>query len=62
MRRLARGDSVSLPPMVELHLVAARYGQPPASVRDWPADDYRMAVSCLPITNLVTLPQVSKDG
>lgn len=60
MRRLAHGDPASLPPTVLVHMVAARYGQTPEAVRRWPADDFAMALSCMPVTALVTVPM--KDG
>jgi hypothetical protein len=39
-----------LPPDLLVHLVAARYGQTPAAVRAWPADDYLAALNMLPIS------------
>jgi hypothetical protein len=50
IRRHARGEPARLPPWLLIHLVAARYGQTPASVREWPADDYLDALNALPIT------------
>ena len=50
IRRLARGEPARLPPELLIHLVAARYGQTPAAVRAWPADDYLAALNMLPIS------------
>lgn len=50
MARLRRGERARLPHDVLVHLVAARYGQTPASVREWPADDFTMAVATLQVT------------
>jgi hypothetical protein len=33
-----------------VHLVAARYGQAPADVREWSAADFRMACRLLEVT------------
>lgn len=51
MNQLARGESAALPLRYLVHRVAARYGQSPAAVRDWPADDFMDAVGMLPATD-----------
>lgn len=38
--RYREGKAVRLPFRAQVHLVAARYGQSPEQVRDWPADDF----------------------
>jgi hypothetical protein len=48
--RYAAGKPTTLPVDVQVHLVAARYGQTPAEVREWPADDFLRAVSLLGVT------------
>lgn len=50
MRRYAEGDPVKLPHRIARQLVAARYGQAPAAVDEWPAEDFMDAVSSLDIT------------
>ena len=45
VRRLARGESARLSPDLQVHLVAARYGQPLDAVREWPADDFLTAIA-----------------
>lgn len=49
-RRAARGEPGTIPFRLGVHMVAARYGQAPASVRAWPADDYLDAVRFLSAT------------
>lgn len=51
MHRYREGDPAAFPPDVRLHLVAARYGQSPAAVREWPADDFTLACEFLGITS-----------
>lgn len=51
-RRYARGKPASLPFRVRVHLVAARYGQSPAAVRAWPADDFADACSLIGVTDV----------
>lgn len=48
--RLSKGERATLPPDLQVHLVAARYGQTPDQVRDWPADDFLRAVHFLKVT------------
>lgn len=50
MARFRQGERASFPLWVRVHLVAARYGQTPAQVRDWPADDFYAACSLMEIT------------
>jgi hypothetical protein len=50
IRRLARGDTATIPLRLGIQLVGAAYGQAPDSVLDWPADLYLDAVSSLPAT------------
>ena len=59
---VARGESVTLPFRLQVHLVAARYGQSPAMVRQWPASDFMEAVAMLPATGVVTTLVSSPDG
>lgn len=40
MRRLAAGERATVPVRLGIHLIAARYGQTPESVRAWRVDDY----------------------
>lgn len=47
---MAKGDSVTLPPRVLFHMVAARYGTTPERVRSWPADDFLDACAFLGVT------------
>jgi hypothetical protein len=51
---LARGEGASLPFRLQVHLVAARYGLSPSTVRQWPASDLLDALSMLPATSVVT--------
>lgn len=44
MLRYREGQAVRLPFTAQVHLVAARYGQSPEQVRDWPADDFMDAL------------------
>lgn len=48
--RYAEGKPTKLPLHVQIHLVAARYGQTPAQVREWPADDFAEAIQLLGVT------------
>ena len=48
--KLAKGDRAAVPYRLRLHLVAARYGQTPDQVRDWPADDFADACSFMEVT------------
>ncbi len=48
--RYANGQPTKLPLDVQIHMVAARYGQTPEQVRDWPADDFRHAIQYLGVT------------
>jgi hypothetical protein len=41
---------VHFPHYVQAHLIAARYGQDPDDVDDWPADKFALAASLLKIT------------
>lgn len=49
--RWKSGKAAKLPIGFLVHTVAVRYGQSPAQVRDWPADDFLMATSFYPYTN-----------
>lgn len=53
MKRIERGEAARLPHEAQVHVVAARYGQTPAQVRDWPADDFMAALAYLPVTGLI---------
>lgn len=59
---VARGQSVTLPFRLQVHMVAARYGQSPAAVRQWPASDFMDALAMLPATGIVTTLVSSTDG
>lgn len=48
--RYQAGTPTRLPHRVQIHLVAARYGQSPEQVRDWPADDFIDACQLLGVT------------
>lgn len=50
MLRYLDGKPTRLPPAVQVHMVAARYGQSPAQVREWPADDFLMAMNVREVT------------
>lgn len=50
MRKYGRGEHSRLPYRIQLQLVAARYGQSPEAVAEWPADLFLDAVQCLGIT------------
>ena len=50
MYRYPNGESASFPADVRVHLVAARYGLSPATVRAWSADDFVLACELLEIT------------
>lgn len=47
MLKIARGEPTSIPNPLAIHLVAAAYGQSPAQVREWPADDFTLARAVL---------------
>lgn len=49
--RYRDGKPTKLPLIVKLHMVAAQYGQTPEQVRDWPADDFLMAMNLLGVTS-----------
>ena len=51
---VARGENATLPFRLQVHMVAARYGQSPRSVRQWPASDFMDALTMLPATSVVT--------
>ena len=51
---VARGENATLPFRLQVHMVAARYGLSPASVRRWPASDFMDALTMLPATSVVT--------
>jgi len=46
------GVAVKLPFRVQVHMVAALYGQSPASVRQWPADDFFDALNFRMVTDV----------
>lgn len=48
--RFLEGSARRIPPRMQLHLVAARYGQSPQAVEAWPADLFLEAVGFLPVT------------
>lgn len=50
IRRAARGEPTRLPHRIQIHQVAARYGQTPAQVREWPADDFMDALNSAEVT------------
>lgn len=50
MLRYRNGESASFPAGIRVHLVAARYGQSPAQVGEWPADDFMLACRLMEIT------------
>lgn len=50
MLRYQNGEAVRFPHRVQVHLVAARYGQTPEQVRDWPADDFMDALGVMGVT------------
>jgi hypothetical protein len=45
MHRWASGKAARIPMDALVHHIARRYGQTPAAVRDWPADDFLMAAA-----------------
>ncbi len=47
MLKIREGQAAALPDDVAVYLVAAAYGQTPASVRAWPADDFARACALL---------------
>ena len=56
MLRFAEGATVRLPFRVQVHMVAAVYGQTPEAVRAWPADDFMDALNY----RTVTVPPVPR--
>ena len=50
MLRAAEGQPTRLPFRVQIHIVAALYGQTPEAVRAWPADDFMDALNFLKVT------------
>ena len=62
VQAVTRGESVTLPPRLQTHLVAARYGLDPREVDRWPADLFLEALGCLPATGVVTALLGSGDG
>lgn len=53
MARIRRGDAAALPLEAQIHVVAARYGQSPEDVAEWPADRFLEAIAYLPITGVM---------
>lgn len=51
MLRYQAGKRAKLPFRVQVHLIAARYGQTPDQVKEWPADDFMDALSFLGVTH-----------
>lgn len=49
VRRYTEGTRTRLPVRLSVHLVAQSYGQTPASVREWPADDFLDALNLIGI-------------
>jgi hypothetical protein len=52
MRRYLDGKRTRLPFRVQVHMVATLYGQTPAAVRDWPADDFMDALNFREVTDV----------
>jgi hypothetical protein len=53
MLRYREGNvPVKLPFRVQVHMVAALYGQSPEQVRDWPADDFMDALNFRQVTDV----------
>jgi hypothetical protein len=52
MLRFREGNTVKLPFRVQVHMVAALYGQSPAAVREWPADDFMDALNFRLVTDV----------
>jgi hypothetical protein len=50
--RYAAGTPTRLPHRLLRQLVAARYGQSPAAVDAWPADDFSDAANSLGVTGI----------
>lgn len=50
--RYRAGNPTKLPTRVLVHIIAARYGQTPEQVREWPADDFMDACALLSVTNV----------
>lgn len=51
MLRIRQKVSGPVPLGLLVHLVAARYGQSPDAVREWPADDFSDACNYLGVTD-----------
>ena len=52
MLRYREGAAVRLPFRVQVHMVAALYGQSPEQVRAWPADDFMDALNFRTVTDV----------
>lgn len=53
MLRYREGSTpVKLPFRVQVHMVAALYGQTPEQVRTWPADDFMDALNFRTVTDV----------
>lgn len=52
MRYREGGVPVKLPFRVQVHMVAAIYGQTPEQVRAWPADDFMDAMNFRAVTDV----------
>ena len=50
MLRYKEGQAVNFPFDVRVHLVASRYGQSPAQVREWPVGVFLVACKLLEIS------------
>lgn len=50
MLRYAEGEPTRLPYRIARQVIAARYGQSPADVDTWPADDFLDALGSLGVT------------
>lgn len=62
VRAVTRGESVALPFRLQVHLVAARYGQDPRHVAEWPADLFLEALGCWPATGVEITHLAGGDG
>lgn len=49
--RYLEGKPTTLPFNALVHVVAARYGQTPEQVREWPADDFTDAMNFMGLTH-----------
>jgi hypothetical protein len=52
MLRYLDGTPTKFPHRVQVHMVATAYGQSPATVREWPADDFMDALNFLGVTRV----------